>query len=82
MLVKKVRNTLKASDFEYIYNADGTCGARWDCGKPGVVLAYDDFSPEVALWFCEECWQAESDCEFSFVNIVVEDRRRKELAKG
>src|SRR5438309_4825351 len=33
-----------AADFDYIYNPDGTCAARFDCGKPGVVLAYDDFS--------------------------------------
>ncbi len=47
---------MNRSDFDYIYNADGTCHL-WYCGKPGVVLAYDEFSPEGALWFCSECWQ-------------------------
>ena len=69
--------TEKASDFAYIYNADGTCGARWDCGKPGVVLAYDDFSPEGATWFCEECWE---DFQFPVPFLtIVEDRRLREL---
>ena len=66
-----------ASDFDYIYNADGTCGARYDCGKPGVVLAYDDFNPETATWFCEDCWEELGIATPMF--IIVEDKRPKEV---
>ena len=59
-----------ARDFTLIYNADGTC-TFWDCGRVGVVLAYDDFSPEVAHWFCAAHWPAYED-----IMLVVEDRRK------
>ena len=62
-----------AQDFDYIYNDDGTCGARWDCGKPGVILAYDDFSPETATWFCGECWEDLGIATPMFT--IVEDKR-------
>ena len=65
---------MKRSDFDYIYNADGTCHL-WYCGKPGVVLAYDEFSPEGALWFCSECWQEWEEADGFSMLIVVEDRR-------
>lgn len=64
----------KPSDFEAIYNADGTC-THWDCGKPGIVLAYDTFSPEVGHWFCAECWE---EIEGDIVGVmfeIIEDRR-------
>jgi hypothetical protein len=66
--------------FDYIYNPDGTCGARWDCSEPGVVLAYDEFSPETATWFCAEHWEFFGEDPFvpSFL-IIVEDKRQKEV---
>jgi hypothetical protein len=36
------------NSFDYIYNSDGTCHF-WYCGRRGVILAYDDMSPEGAL---------------------------------
>ena len=65
----------KASDFEHIWNSDGTCGARWDCDKPGVILAYDDFSPETATWFCSDCWDDLGIATPMFT--IVEDKRQK-----
>ena len=65
------------NSFEYIFNADGTCGARFDCSNPGVILAYDEFNPETATWFCEECWQEEEDSLYNFCTEIVEDRRVK-----
>lgn len=63
----------QASDFEYIYNPDGTCHF-WYCGKPGKLLVYDDFSPEGGLWFCESCWNdfQGDDCNWL---TIVEDKR-------
>ncbi len=61
-----------SSDFEYVFNADGTCGARFDCAGQGVVLAYDTFSPETAMWFCAECWDDE---QIQIIFEIVEDRR-------
>lgn len=58
-----------AKDFESIYHPDGTC-TFWDCGKSGVVLVYDDFSPEVAHWLCEQHWP-----DYEELFIIVEDRR-------
>src|SRR5712691_10198814 len=63
----------QASDFEYIYNPDGTCHF-WYCGKPGKLLVYDDFSPEGGLWFCEECWKDFQGDDADWLTIV-EDRR-------
>ena len=57
--------------FDYIFNEDGTC-TQWDCGKPGVVLAYDDFSPEFAHWFCAHHWQWYEDWN---ILTIVEDKR-------
>jgi len=67
----------RAEDFEAIYHADGTC-TYWDCGQPGVVLAYDDFSPEVAQWFCPECWN-EIDGDVVGLLIIIEDKRKADL---
>ncbi len=65
----------KAEDFEYIYNANGTC-TIWYCGRQGVILAYDTFSPEVAHWFCQDCWdEMEGDDLPAFMDII-EDRRQ------
>lgn len=65
--------------FDTIYNSDRTCAGRYDCGKPGVVLAYDEFSPEVATWFCEDCWE-----DFNIVPFltIVEDKRAKIESPG
>jgi len=63
--------TSERRDFDYIFNADGTCN-WWDCGKPGVVLAYDDFSPEFGMWFCAYHWQ---DYEDWNILTIVEDKR-------
>jgi len=63
---------MNASEFDYIFNADGTC-TLWYCGKPGVVLAYDDFCPEVGHWFCDLHWP-----NFEEICIVVEDKRAKD----
>jgi len=70
-------------NFDYIFNDDGTCGARWDCGKPGVILAYDDFSPESATWFCSDCWEEIDGDPFvpSFLTIV-EDKRIESPGEG
>ncbi len=65
--------------FDYIYNADGTC-THWYCGRQGVVLAYDSFSPEIAHWFCASCWEDYEDDDVPFLSIV-EDNRQKELVK-
>jgi hypothetical protein len=66
---------MRKEDFEGIYHENGTCGARYDCGQAGVVLAYDIFSPEVATWFCAECWKwANEDMPADFLTIV-EDKR-------
>src|SRR5260221_6782700 len=67
-----------AQDFDYIYNPDSTCAGRYDCGAPGVVLAYDEFSPEGATWFCSDCWEEIGGDPFlpSFLTIV-EDKRPK-----
>ena len=62
-------------EFDYVFNADGTC-TNWYCGRQGVVLAYDSFSPECAHWFCEECWQEYEDEDIPFLDIV-EDKRQK-----
>ena len=43
----------------------------WDCGEEGVVLAFDDFSPECAHWFCEFHWQ-----EYKEIFRLVEDHRK------
>lgn len=58
--------------FDYIYHENKTCGARYDCGLPGVVLAYDEFSPECATWFCKNCWEYFSVIPFL---AIAEDRR-------
>jgi hypothetical protein len=58
--------------FAHIYNADGTCHAA-NCGAPGLILAYDDFSPEIAQWFCGMHW---SDCRGKELLTVAEDRRK------
>jgi hypothetical protein len=62
--------------FDYIFYPNRTC-TYWWCGKPGVVLAYDSFSPECAHWFCESCWQEEEQSDIPFLDIV-EDRRKEE----
>jgi hypothetical protein len=62
------------ADFEAIYYPDGQCAAVWQCSNRGVVLAYDPFSPEVAMWFCEQCWQEYEQDGFDWLTIV-EDRR-------
>ena len=68
---------MTAEDFEYIYNADGSCGT-WDCGAPGIILAYDDFSPGAATWFCEDCWNRYGDgYDEAAMLIIVEDKREK-----
>ncbi len=59
----------RREDFDSLYNEDGTCH-QWDCGKQGVILAYDDFNPEVALWFCLRHWNEEDEWL-----EIVEDRR-------
>jgi hypothetical protein len=67
-----------AQDFDYIFNEDGTCGYRYDCGAQGVVLAYDEFNPESATWFCADCWTF--ICEDPFLPCfltIVEDMRTK-----
>jgi hypothetical protein len=56
-------------NFEFIYQADGIC-TTWDCGKQGVTLAYDTFSPEVAHWFCPLHWP-----DYEGVLTIVEDKR-------
>lgn len=61
------------SDFDYIYYPDGTCGVC-DSRKSGVVLAYDEFSPEGATWFCDDCWEDLGIVQPMF--MIVEDRRR------
>lgn len=63
---------MKADEFEYIYYPDGTCTMH-DCDQPGVVLAYDSFSPEVGHWFCARHWP-----NFEEICIVVEDKRAKD----
>jgi hypothetical protein len=63
----------QAGDFEAIYYPGGTCNI-YPCGKPGVVLAYDDFSPEVGLWFCLDCWDDLGIATPMFT--VVEDKRK------
>ncbi len=70
---------LKASDFDCIYNSDGTCH-HWDCGHPGVVLAFDSFSPECALWFCSEHWKLYEQDDIEYLT-VVQDKRRKPRIK-
>lgn len=60
---------LSKSDFEFIYHANGTCTFQY-CGKPGVVLAYDEFSPEAAHWLCVSCWE-----DYEGVLTIVEDKR-------
>jgi hypothetical protein len=65
---------MEKGDFEYIYHTDGTC-TNWWCGKPGVILAYDDFSPEIAHWFCAGCWQDYEDDNLMVFLEVVEDHR-------
>jgi|SRR5450631_896553 len=57
------------ADFAAIYNGDGTCH-QWDCGKPGIVLAYDEFTPESACWFCDVHW---SDYDTTDELTVIED---------
>ncbi len=69
---------MQRSDFEYIYHEDGRC-TNWWCGKPGVVLAYDSFSPEIAHWFCTECWQQYLDDDIPFLE-VIEDHRERTVA--
>ena len=63
---------MNASDFDFIFNDNGTC-TLWDCGRPGVVLAYDDFSPEIGHWFCAQHWP-----QYEEICIVVEDKRAKD----
>lgn len=63
------------SDFEYIFSEDETC-TYWWCGKPGVVLAYDTFSPEIAHWFCQSCWDAYLDDDMLFLTVI--DHREDE----
>ncbi len=70
---------MRRKQFDYIYNEDGSC-TNWWCGKHGVVLAYDSFSPECAHWFCEDCWRDYLDDCIPFLDIV-EDKRKKELIK-
>lgn len=65
---------MDVQDFTCIHQPDGTC-INWDCGKEGVILAYDDFSPECAYWFCAECW--DNAPEYAVLLTIVEDRRLK-----
>lgn len=58
--------------FEHIYNEDGTCHA-FDCIAPGLILAYDEFSPEIAQWFCGMHWSSSEGAELL---TVAEDRRK------
>ncbi len=58
--------------FEHVYNADGTCHA-FNCDAPGLILAYDEFSPEIAQWFCGMHW---SDCTGKELLTVAEDLRK------
>ena len=60
-----------AKDFEVVYWPGNIC-TLWDCGKQGSILAYDDFSPEFAHWFCSEHWP-----EYEELLIIVEDTRVK-----
>lgn len=60
------------ADFDMLYNPDGTCH-QWDCGKPGVVLAYDAFTPESACWFCDWHW-SDQDEDLDILEII-EDLR-------
>jgi hypothetical protein len=61
-----------AGDFEAVYYPDGTCNI-YPCGCPGVILAYDTFCPEVALWFCAECWNDLGIATPMFT--IVQDKR-------
>ncbi|MGH9060484.1 MAG: hypothetical protein ACRDZY_13365, partial [Acidimicrobiales bacterium] len=61
-------------DFDAIYHPGGLC-TLWDCGRKGVVLAYDEFSPEVAHWFCEYHWDDGTEFPYSSMMTIVEDRR-------
>lgn len=70
---------MKATDFDFINDADGTCHL-WYCNTPGVVLAYDSFSPESALWFCAEHWH-EYEGEGVDLLTIVEDTRANKLPK-
>ena len=63
------------ADFGAIYHEDNTCH-QWDCRKPGVVLAYDEFTPESACWFCERHWSIEEDDDFDDL-VIIEDLRPK-----
>lgn len=67
------RQQKQESRFEAVYYPDGMCNI-YPCDKPGVVLAYDDFSPEVGLWFCEEDWDDLGIVTPMFT--IVEDKRQ------
>lgn len=54
--------------FDFIYDPDGTCH-YWACSQPGVVLAYDVFSPEGGFWFCTRHWEDDSGFQ-----VVVDTR--------
>lgn len=64
----------KPESFQRVYNHDGTC-SMWNCGKEGVVLAYIDYAPEIAEWFCVKHWK-----EYSDIFVKVEDRRELQHA--
>jgi hypothetical protein len=64
---------LTRADFEIIYNRNRTC-TNWYCGQRGAILAYDDFSPEFAHWFCEDCWDEMDEMEQIIFNIVENHR--------
>ncbi|HZU00881.1 MAG TPA: helix-turn-helix domain-containing protein [Ktedonobacteraceae bacterium] len=73
---QKHAQSKQVRDFDVIYWPDGTCTIG-NCGEKGVILAYDTFSPEIGMWFCEACWE-----EFEPLMDIVEDRRPKETAHG
>jgi hypothetical protein len=57
-------------EYEYEYDADGRCHV-WHCSQPGIVLASDPFSPEIALWFCED----HLDADVLGMYTILEDKR-------
>lgn len=65
---------MNKEDFEYIIYPDSTCGICLE-RAPGVVLAYDEFSPEGATWFCAECWPYFEELEELSLLVIVEDKR-------
>ena len=61
------------ADFDFISNPDGSCHF-WFCTNQGVVLIYDDFSPEFGIWLCEECFRDYEELPFY---VIVKDKRER-----